>query len=163
MDPKKRKIVFSYFLVLQLLAIIIGASVYCQNFNKIGTFTTNDGLSSNHIYDLTEDNNGFLYIATDNGVSRFDGKYFYNYTVKNGLPSNEALQIIKENKGTIWVNCFNELPSYFDEINNQFVPLNPNKDINKIGASLVQCLVLPKGGIKFFGSSPKLVESQKFT
>lgn len=153
MNSKKRKIVFSYILVPQLLAIIIGASVYSQNFNKIGTFTTNDGLSSNHIYDLTEDNNGFLWIATDNGVSRFDGKYFYNYTVKNGLPSNEALQIIKENKGTIWVNCFNELPSYFDEINNQFVPLNPNKDINKIGASLVQCLVLPKGGIKFFNTT----------
>lgn len=153
MDPKKTKLVFFYFVVFQLFFAIIEARVYGQKFNKIGTFTTNDGLPSNHIYDFTEDNNGFLWIATDNGVSRFDGKYFYNYTVKNGLPSNEALQIIKENNGTIWVNCFNELPSYFDETINQFVPLNPNKNINKIGASFVQYFLLPKGGIRFFNTT----------
>ena len=153
MDSNKTKLVFFYFLVLQLFLAIIGASVYGQDFNKIGTFTTSDGLPSNHIYDFTEDNNGFLWIATDNGVSRFDGKYFYNYTVKNGLPSNEALQIIKENNGTVWVNCFNELPSYFDETNNQFVLLNSNKNINKIGASFVQHFVLPKGGIRFFNTT----------
>ena len=125
-----------YFIFLQFYCII-DINVYGQNFNKTSIFITNDGLPSNHIYDFAEDNNGFLWIATDNGVSRFDGKYFYNYSVKNGLPSNDALQIIKENDGTIWVNCFNELPSYFDKSINQFVQLNASKEISKIGASYI--------------------------
>ena len=153
MVSKKTNIVFFYFIVLQFYLAIIGTSVYGQNFNKIAAFSTNDGLPSNHIYDFIEDNNGFLWIATNNGVSRFDGKYFYNYSVKNGLPSNDALQIIKENDGTIWVNCFNELPSYFDEINNQFVQLQSNNTINKIGASLLQYIVLANGGVKFFNTT----------
>lgn len=149
----EKKINFILNLIFLQLYFIAGVSVYGQNFNKTALFTTNDGLPSNHIYDFTEDNNGFLWIATDNGVCRFDGKYFYNYSVKNGLPSNDALQIIKENDGTIWVNCFNELPSYFDEINNQFVQLQSNSTINKIGASLLQYIVLANGGIKFFNTT----------
>lgn len=153
MFSEKTKIVFFNFLIIQFCFAIMGTTLYGQNFNKIGTFSSNDGLPSNHIYDFIEDNNGFLWIATNNGVSRFDGKYFYNYSVKNGLPSNDALQIIKENNGTIWINCFNELPSYFDEINNQFVPMKPNSTINKIGASLLQYIVLANGGIKFYNTT----------
>lgn len=152
MNFKKTVPFFRFFFYIQFY-FIIGSAVYAQNFNKTSIFVTNDGLPSNHIYDFAEDNNGFLWIATDNGVSRFDGKYFYNYSVKNGLPSNDALQIIKEKNGTIWVNCFNELPSYFDESNNQFVQLQSNSTINKIGASLLQYIVLANGGVKFFNTT----------
>jgi len=152
MDSKKTKIVFFYLIVLQLFLIIIGASVYGQNFNKIGTFSTNEGLPSNHIYDIVEDDNGFLWIATNNGIARFDGKYFYNYSTKNGLPSNDVLQVIKEKNGTIWVNCYNETPSYFDEINNQFVTINKDENVNKISSTLLNYLLMPNKGIRFYNS-----------
>lgn len=148
----KNSSTFFLYIVFLLFYYNNEFNIYAQNFNKTAIFTTNDGLPSNHIYDFVEDNNGFLWIATDNGVSRFDGKYFYNYSVKNGLPSNDALQIIKEIDGTIWVNCFNELPSYFDEINNQFVQLTASKQISKIGASYLQYFILPQGGVKFFNT-----------
>ncbi|MDN8902010.1 two-component regulator propeller domain-containing protein, partial [Staphylococcus aureus] len=73
---------------------------------KRNDFTTNEGLPSNHIYDIVEDNKGFLWIATDNGVSRFDGKYFQNFSVKQGLPSNEVLQILRDGTGNIWANSY---------------------------------------------------------
>ncbi len=78
-------------------------------------------MPSNHIYEITEDTNGFLWIGTDNGVSRFDGKRFVNYTTKDGLPSNDVIQIVKEKNGTIWANCYKQAPCYFDEKNNKFV------------------------------------------
>lgn len=130
----------------------IGTYVFAQSYNKISTFSTNEGLPSNHIYDIVEDDNGFLWIATNNGVARFDGKYFYNYTVKNGLPSNDVLQVIKEKNGTIWANCYNETPSYFDEINNQFITINKNENVNKISSALLNYLVLPNKGIRFYNS-----------
>ena len=42
-------------------------------------YTTDDGLASNAISYLTHDDYGYVWIATWNGVSRFDGYNFYNY------------------------------------------------------------------------------------
>jgi len=43
------------------------------------TFTTENGLPHNHIYDITQDSIGFLWIATWDGLSRYDGYEFKNY------------------------------------------------------------------------------------
>jgi ligand-binding sensor domain-containing protein len=116
------------------------------------TFTVKDGLPSNHIYDTVEDNNGFLWIGTDNGVSRFDGKRFVNYTTKNGLPSNDVIQISKEKDGTIWVNCYQQPPSYFNEKSNRFVSFENNKIVIENSKSLLVPLNDPTGGI-YYGFS----------
>lgn len=139
-------------MVFQFFFENIGANVFAQSYNKVSAFSTNEGLPSNHIYDIVEDDNGFLWISTDNGISRFDGKYFYNYTVKNGLPSNDVLQVIKEKNGTVWANCYNETPSYFDEINNQFITIKNNENVTKISSALLNYLVLPNGGIRFYNA-----------
>jgi len=149
---KKVTSIFFCLMLFQLFFENIGTNIFAQSYNKVSAFSTNEGLPSNHIYDIVEDNNGFLWIATNSGIARFDGKYFYNYTVKNGLPSNDVLQVIKEKNGTIWVNCYNEVPSYFDEINNQFVSINNNENVNKISSALLNNLVLPTEGIRFYNS-----------
>lgn len=125
-------------------------NVQGQDYNLANTFTVNEGLPSNHIYDVTQDNKDFLWIATDNGIAHFDGKYFYNYTVKDGLPSNDVLQVVKEKDGTIWVNCYKQNPAYFDEINNKFVAITNNKAVNKLSNSLLYIQVLPDGGVSFY-------------
>src|SRR5690349_16954403 len=53
--------------------------------------TTEQGLSSNRINDIAQDDNGFLWIATSDGLNRFDGtevtQYYYNESA-NSLPHN---------------------------------------------------------------------------
>ena len=149
---KKITSIFFCLILFQIFFDNIGTNIFAQSYNKISTFSTNEGLPSNHIYDIAEDDNGFLWIATNNGLARFDGKYFYNYSTKNGLPSNDVLQVIKEKNGTVWANCYNETPSYFDEINNQFITINKNENVNKISSALLNYLVLPNGGIRFYNA-----------
>ncbi|MBC7866313.1 MAG: histidine kinase, partial [Gloeobacteraceae cyanobacterium ES-bin-316] len=48
----------------------------------------NDGLVSNYIRRLFQDSKGFLWIATYEGLSRYDGHSFTNYSTANGLPHN---------------------------------------------------------------------------
>src|SRR5690606_40545122 len=95
-------------------------------------YTTKDGLPSNHIYQTVEDNKGFLWVATDAGIARFDGKYFQVFTTENGLPDNEVLSVVKEKNGQIWVNCFGQAPAYFDEVQNRFINAEHNPDLGKI-------------------------------
>jgi ligand-binding sensor domain-containing protein len=70
-------------------------------------FTTNNGLPSNTIYDIVQDENGFLWFATDYGISKFDGLTFKNFTVTDGIPGNEILAFYKDSKNRIWIIAFN--------------------------------------------------------
>ena len=120
--------------------LIFGQNFYAQNYNLTNTFTTNDGLPSNLVYETVLDNDGFLWVATDNGISRFDGKRFINYSTKDGLPSNDVIQVFKQNDGTIWANCYKQPPSYFDKKRNRFVCLEYDKNDLKMSNSLISSI-----------------------
>lgn len=118
-----------------------------QNYTA---FTVNNGLPSNHVYQCLEDNKGFLWVATDAGIARFDGKHFQVFTTQNGLPDNEVLQIAKEVNGTIWVNCLRQSPAYFDEVQNRFINANENKSFAKVkGTTNMSLFPLPDSGVLY--------------
>src|SRR5690606_26649122 len=108
------------FLVLFALCFLQAIIAFAQSGNYTA-FTVKDGLPSNYIYRLQEDDKGFLWVATDAGLARFDGKNFQVYTTKNGLPDNEVIAVLKEKDGRIWAECFSRMPVYFDEVQNRFV------------------------------------------
>ena len=64
--------------------------------------TVDDGLPSNTVYRVLQDKNGFIWICSDAGVSRFDGKTFLNFGVKDGLPDNEMIKMQTDGRGRIW-------------------------------------------------------------
>lgn len=70
-------------------------------------YTTKDGLCNNYINKTVQDKYGFLWIATTNGLSKFDGRKFYNYKHKpsdtNSLRSNWVTDLLVDNDGTLWV------------------------------------------------------------
>ena len=47
---------------------------------EFSIFKIEDGLADNSINRITQDKDGFIWIATDNGLSRYDGSNFLNYT-----------------------------------------------------------------------------------
>lgn len=55
------------------------------------SFTTENGLVNNSVRCISEDKEGYLWITTTNGLSRFNpnNNSFFNYTWKDGLLSNQ--------------------------------------------------------------------------
>ncbi|MEP6865342.1 MAG: ATP-binding protein, partial [Deltaproteobacteria bacterium] len=51
----------------------------------------------------TRDLHGYLWFATYEGVSRFDGVHFTRFGVADGLPAAQAHDILAARDGTIWV------------------------------------------------------------
>ena len=89
-----------------------GYGLYCYNYNKEGktyvkSFTTNNGLANNTVKGIVEDNQGMLWIATDNGLSIFNPKTetFSNYSRKDGLLSSQFYfnGAIRDTKGKIYL------------------------------------------------------------
>lgn len=68
-------------------------------------FTTNDGLLSNTIYDIRQDNLGYIWLATDLGLTRFDGNRFKNYLIKGN--KSASISNILFVKDETWVQNFN--------------------------------------------------------
>lgn len=65
-------------------------------------FTTKQGLPSNHIYDIAEDADGFMWFATKQGLVKYDGETFKVFTIKDGLPNNDTWLLEPDLKGRLW-------------------------------------------------------------
>lgn len=66
------------------------------NFQK---YSVKDGLPQSTVKEIEQDNYGNLWLATQYGLSRFNGRDFENYTINSGLPSNviSSLLFAREN------------------------------------------------------------------
>lgn len=145
----KRRIFNWHFLFFLLLQLIWSLNAYAQN-SYYTSFDVNSGLPTNYVYRTIEDKDGFLWVASDAGLGRFDGKYFQWYTTKDGLPDNVVLSIAIEKDGTIWVNCFKQSPAYFDKVKNRFVKALDDNTLSKLSTTLNMYLFsLNDGGVTY--------------
>jgi len=70
---------------------------------KTTRFRAADGLIDDHINALCSDPDGVLWIGTENGVSRFDGTNFVNFTQSKGrLAANTVLCVYRDSQGSHW-------------------------------------------------------------
>ncbi|MNU19229.1 Sensor histidine kinase YehU [compost metagenome] len=76
-------------------------------------FSTDQGLAGDNIYCLQQDKDGFLWIATATGVSRFDGTAFKTFTTKDGLPANEVPWLFIDKRNRVWMGAFNNEICYY--------------------------------------------------
>lgn len=103
---------FNIRIVSVIIIVFFSISGYSQDYNYIH-YTTKDGLAGNTVYGVVQDRDGYMFFATENGLSRFDGKEWKTFTVKDGLPDNEILTIFCDRKGRVWMGQFNKTLCYF--------------------------------------------------
>ncbi|MBK6544998.1 MAG: histidine kinase [Saprospiraceae bacterium] len=70
---------------------------------NITNFTTYHGLPSNEVFTTFQDSEGFIWVGTKLGVSKFDGYSFQNYGFNDGLKDLTISQITQDELGFIWV------------------------------------------------------------
>lgn len=77
----------------RIWAATLGSGLYLfdRETGKYTPFREKDGLPNNVVYCIMEDGNGFLWLSTNNGLSKFnpDTRTFKNYNTRDGLQSNE--------------------------------------------------------------------------
>ena len=86
------------FLVLPFIGL--AQNYYTQ------TYTINDGLPSNQVNCLYQDNIGRLWIGTDAGIGIFDGLNFSLIDRRDGLASNDIRAILQDEQGVFWFACY---------------------------------------------------------
>lgn len=82
-----------------LLIIFMSLTGFSQGYKH---YTVEQGLPSNRTYKILQDYDGFIWIATDKGISKFDGNSFKTFTIASGLPSNDIWEIILTEDNKLW-------------------------------------------------------------
>lgn len=83
------------------LFFILHSKGYCQEFS-FREYGVGDGLPQSQALVIYQDSQGFIWIRTRNGLSRFDGIDFINYHIKDGLPSNLVTNVFEDSAGDLW-------------------------------------------------------------
>ncbi|MBI9055369.1 MAG: SpoIIE family protein phosphatase [Bacteroidales bacterium] len=83
-------------------AILISTSTTAQTY-YFDNYGVKEGLPQSKVYDVIQDNDGYLWLASESGISKFDGVNFHNYTSEDGLAEGGIKAIIKDPKGNIWM------------------------------------------------------------
>ncbi|MCD8292384.1 MAG: hybrid sensor histidine kinase/response regulator, partial [Prevotellaceae bacterium] len=78
-----------YLLLLSASTLPLPHPVKAQEY-YVTRLGVEDGLSSNYVVDVVQDHKGYIWVATEAGLNRFDGREFDIYTKHNsGLKGNE--------------------------------------------------------------------------
>jgi ligand-binding sensor domain-containing protein/two-component sensor histidine kinase len=98
--------------LLLFIGLITGRSSLAQEYTYIH-YDVKDGLPASTVYDLCQDKDGFIWFATDAGISRFDGTNFKNFTTADGLPETEVVRLFADSKGRVWMSPFKNSICYY--------------------------------------------------
>lgn len=123
---------FRYWIRIFLLSLCTFIEVYAQNITTTFStansicfthLSTQDGLANDKVLSILQDQYGFMWFATENGLSRFDGINFVNYNHSekntNSLSSNIVTALSEDVYGNLWVGTQNGLNRY-DRAQNNF-------------------------------------------
>jgi ligand-binding sensor domain-containing protein len=137
------------WLILIIFSILATPFHYlrAQSYSSIH-YDTKDGLPSSTVYDISQDKNGFVWFATENGLSRFDGKNFKTFTTKDGLPDNSILNVHGDNSGRVYFTPFTYSLYYYQ--NDSFFKM-PIPDKYKIDLSTISIFINKKNKVLLSG------------
>ncbi|MEG9437649.1 diguanylate cyclase [Edaphobacter sp. HDX4] len=88
-------------LVLCLSAFFFEAG-QAQQFS-FTNYGQDEGLRNLDVFGLVEDDSGMLWLATENGLFRYDGSEFQHFGPKDGIGEPLVLGLYKDGSGRIWV------------------------------------------------------------
>ena len=77
-------------------------------------WTAESGLPQNSVQAILQTSDGFLWIATQSGLARFDGIRFqvFEPATAPGLPDLDVRSLAQSSDGTLWIGTFSGLTSY---------------------------------------------------
>ncbi len=90
-----------------------------QDTKSFEFLNTSSGLSNNIAFDIYQDTEGFIWVATDNGLNKYDGytfdTFYHSTHDSTSISSNVVRTIIEDQKGNLWIGTKNGLNLYHKE------------------------------------------------
>ncbi len=69
----------------------------------VRSWKVEDGLPHNSVNAILQTRDGYLWLATNDGLARFDGVRFSVFGLREGLPSLQVLALLEDRAGALWI------------------------------------------------------------
>lgn len=110
-----------YYLLLVIFSFVSFLIVQSQEKKIIEKINQKQGLSNSRITGIVKDEDGFIWISTQDGLNKYDGFNFEVFQKKNSnISSNDITHIIRDSKNRIWVATLGGGISLYDKQKNNF-------------------------------------------
>jgi signal transduction histidine kinase/ligand-binding sensor domain-containing protein len=117
---------FKRFYISGLLLFLFNF-LFSSSLKDIGHLTDEFGLSNNSVQKIVQDKNKFIWIATDDGLNRFNGKEFITYRFdpkdSTSIPDNEISTLYIDSKGVLWIGTTRGGVCIYDPLKDAFCRL----------------------------------------
>lgn len=123
---------------------------------KFDLITTSSGLPSNIIFDIYQDKMGFIWIASDEGLCRYDGYNFKIFDFYHCLKNKQKTlinKITEDNANNIWLGTSNGLIRYDRKKMIFSHHLLANQDSLKIYRNIIRDLLPAENGTLWLGTA----------
>lgn len=91
--------------IVLLLFLIKTITVLGMSTYRFVHLNINNGLSQNSVYSIMQDNQGFMWLGTKDGLNRYDGTNFrtFQFSPNNDLRDNVFKRILQDSNDDLWV------------------------------------------------------------
>jgi signal transduction histidine kinase/ligand-binding sensor domain-containing protein/CheY-like chemotaxis protein len=86
-----------------LVGVVLLPIGLCGQRYSFKHYDRDTGLPNQSVTTLLQDRTGFLWVGTENGLFRYDGRRFRSFTTAEGLPSSQVEALEQTMDGTLWV------------------------------------------------------------
>ncbi|MBP5589806.1 MAG: hypothetical protein J6X26_04655, partial [Bacteroidales bacterium] len=90
--------------ILLLASPLLFLSLYGQQYN-LRQYGNGSMLPNPFVYAITQDDHGYIWISTGEGLSKFDGRQFFNVVFPDSSFTRYATAALKDNEGDLWFGC----------------------------------------------------------
>lgn len=156
------------FSVLLLCCLLNGKGIlHAQSIYHFKNYTINEGLSQSSALCILQDENYGLWIGTQDGLNRFDGKSFEVFTSEDtkGLGGNFIHSMLADSKGDLWIATGNGLV-HRNKKTDAFTTYNPTDEIISIEHLAISddnttiWMATSRRGVWTFNTKTKVFESK---
>lgn len=156
-----------------LIGTADGLNIYNRNNDSFEKIFNDNRLVSNYIETLAEDNEGNIWVGTDNGISRVNLQTGESTSIQhnenlNSISDNEVYKLYYDNKGYMWVGTVNNGACKINLVNNQVTRYsNIKNDENSLGGNFIKNFLRDRSGNMWIATEDGLSkyddESDSFT
>ncbi|WMX17299.1 response regulator [Aureispira sp. CCB-E] len=107
-----------YSIIFAIVLLLCNSALVGQSFSaKIRRLSIEDGLSNRFVRNTFQDSKGFIWLATNYGLNRYDGYSFRLLTKeKEGLANNVIDQIYEDKDSCLWVTFLDTESRPFEQV-----------------------------------------------
>ena len=137
---KSQSIKYRYFNILTNTLFVVLILCFLKSFSQsqvsFRQLSVKEGLSQNSVISVAQDSTGYLWIATQDGLNKYDGNKIETYNqffIDITKPTYSHLgKTYVDREGNLWILPISKIPHIYNKATNRFIPEIPLTDVSII-------------------------------